>query len=218
MNTTNHGEPDARLVDALSGADSSIRLRAALSAGTLGDPRLADILVARCAVEPDFFVRDMLTWALCRLPADITVPMLLAELGSDTTQARSQALHTLSKIGDPSAWPAVSTLLHDPEDEVALSAWRAAAVLVVPGAERELAVDLATALGRGDRHMQLGLSRALATLGAAAAPVLEAAMASPDPGVRAHAEATDQLCRDPDSGFTLSLEMATRVAVTGSDG
>ncbi|MEU2254999.1 HEAT repeat domain-containing protein [Nocardia xishanensis] len=217
MNTTNHGEPDARLVDALAGADSSTRLRAALSAGTLGDPRLAETLVARCAVEPDFFVRDMLTWALCRLPAEITVPRLLDELGSDATQARSQALHTLSKIGDRTAWPAVSTLLHDEHDEVALSAWRAAVVLVPLGEEGALAADMATALGRGDYHMQLSLSRALAALGEAAAPVLVAAMASPDPRVRAHAEATERLRRDPDSGFTLSLEMAKRVAVTGLD-
>ncbi|MGV9817179.1 HEAT repeat domain-containing protein [Nocardia xishanensis] len=217
MNTTNHGEPDARLVDALAGADSSTRLRAALSAGTLGDPRLAETLVARCAVESDFFVRDMLTWALCRLPAEITVPRLLDELGSDTTQARSQALHTLSKIGDRTAWPAVSTLLHDEHDEVALSAWRAAVVLVPRGEEGALAADMATALGRGDYHMQLSLSRALAALGEAAAPVLVAAMASPDLRVRAHAEATERLRRDPDSGFTLSLEMAKRVAVTGLD-
>ncbi|MFI2472902.1 HEAT repeat domain-containing protein [Nocardia xishanensis] len=217
MNTTNHGEPDARLVDALAGADSSTRLRAALSAGTLGDPRLAERLVARCAVEPDFFVRDMLTWALCRLPAEITVPRLLEELGSDATQARSQALHTLSKIGDRTAWPAVSTLLHDEHDEVALSAWRAAVVLVPLGEEGALAADMATALGRGDYHMQLSLSRALAALGEAAAPVLVAAMASPDPRVRAHAEATERLRRDPDSGFTLSLERAKRVAVTGLD-
>ncbi|MGW4740678.1 HEAT repeat domain-containing protein [Nocardia xishanensis] len=217
VNTTNRGEPDARLVDALAGADSSTRLRAALSAGTLGDPRLAETLVARCAVEPDFFVRDMLTWALCRLPGEITVPRLLDELGSDTTQARSQALHTLSKIGDRTAWPAVSALLHDEHDEVALSAWRAAVVLVPLGEEGALAADMATALGRGDYHMQLSLSRALAALGEAAAPVLVAAMASPDPRVRAHAEATERLRRDPDSGFTLSLEMAKRVAVTGLD-
>lgn len=215
MNTTHHGEPDARLVDAFAAADSSTRLRAVLSAGTRVDPRLAEVFVVRCAVEPDFFVRDMLTWALCRLPTEITVPRLLEELGSETPQARSQALHTLSKIGDRSVWPAVSVLLHDDADEVALSAWRAAVVLVPPGQEGELAADLVTALGRGDHEMHLSLSRALATLGEAAAPVLEAAMASPDPHVRAHAEATDRLRRDPDSGFTLSLDVAKRVAVTG---
>jgi HEAT repeat protein len=222
VNTTNHGELDARLVDALAGADSSTRLRTALAIGTLGDrsqgdPRLVEMLVTRCAVEPDFFVRDMLTWALCRLPAEITVPRLLAELGSDAAQARSQALHTLSKIGDRTAWPAVSALLHDEHDEVALSAWRAAAVLVPPGKEGELAADLATALGRGGHHVQLSLSRALAALDEAAAPVLAAAMASSDPHVHAHAEATERLRRDADSGFTLSLELAKRVNATGVD-
>ncbi len=216
MNTTNH-EVDVRLVDALAGPESSARLRAALSAGTQGDPALARTLVDRCAIEPDFFVRDMLTWALCRLPAEITVPMLLAELDSATAQARSQALHTLSKIGDRSAWPAVSALLHDGHDEVALSAWRAATVLVPPGAENALAHELARALGRGDHQMWLSLSRAFAALGEAAAPVLEAAMAHPDPQVRAHAEASEQLRLDPDSGFASSVELAKRAAALGPD-
>lgn len=217
MNTTSHGERDARLVDALAGAHPSGRLRAALAAGTSSDPGLAEILVARCAVEPDFYVRDMLTWALCRLPAEVTVPRLLAELGSQTPQARSQALHTLSKIGDRSAWPAVSTLLHDVHDEVARSAWRAAVLLVPPGDEGALAADLASGLGRGDRDIQVSLSRALVALDEAALPALDAAATSSDPLVRAHAEATERLYRDPDSGFTLSLEVAKRVAAAGPD-
>ncbi|TQF74635.1 HEAT repeat domain-containing protein [Rhodococcus spelaei] len=217
MNTTNHGGPGAHLIDALDTADPSGRLRAALAAGTRRDPSLTETLVARCAVEPDFFVRDMLTWALCRLPAEVTVPMLIDELGSDTPQARSQALHTLSKIGDRIAWPAVSALLHDEDDEVARSAWRAATALVPPGSEALLADNLVTELGRGDHPVQLSLSRALAALGEPSLAVLDAAESSPDARIRAHAEATAQLCRDPDSGFTLSLEMAKRVAVAGPD-
>lgn len=216
MNTTNH-EVDVRLVDALAGPDPSARLRAALSAGTLAEPALARTLVDRCAIDPDFFVRDMLTWALCRLPAEITVPMLLAELDSGTAQARSQALHTLSKIGDRRAWPAVSSLLHDGHDEVALSAWRAATVLVPAGAEGALARELARALGRGDHQMWLSLSRAFAALGDAAAPVLEVAMAHPDPHVRAHAEASEQLRLDPDSGFASSVELAKRATALGQN-
>jgi len=96
VNTTNHGEPNAQLVDALTAEDSSGRLRAALAAATHPAPRLTATLVNRCAVEPDFFVRDMLTWALCRLPTEATVARLVRELGSDTPQARSQSLHTLS--------------------------------------------------------------------------------------------------------------------------
>lgn len=217
MNTASHGEPDARLVAALAGDDPDTRLRAALEAGTVADERLTTVLVGRCAVEPDFFVRDMLTWALCRLPAQVTVPRLLDQLGPGTVQARSQALHTLSKIGDPRAWPAVSTMLHDGDDDVARSAWRAAVALVPAGSEGRLAAALGIALGRGDHDLQLSLSRALATLDEAAVPVLEAAMANSDPGVRAHAEATERLRLDPDSGFTLSLELAKRVAATAPD-
>src|SRR5881227_2621642 len=113
--------------DRLSSADPSARLQAALDAGVHPDADLVDTLVERCAVEQDFFVRDMLTWALTRQPREVTVPRLLDELTSAEAQPRSQALHTLSKIGDPRAWPAVSgALLHDPDDDVARSAWRAA--------------------------------------------------------------------------------------------
>lgn len=215
MNTTNHGGPNTHLVDALAAPDSSIRLRAALTAGTANDPRLTHALIARCAAEPDFFVRDMLTWALCRAPGNITVPKLIEELESDTDQARSQALHTLSKIGDRLAWPAVIALLHDNHNEVARSAWRAAVALVTPGDEGALASDLATQLGRGDREMHLSLSRALVSLGDDILPVLDAAMTSREPRVRAHASATKQLYQDPDSGFTLSLELAHHVAIVG---
>ncbi|MFC4604432.1 HEAT repeat domain-containing protein [Rhodococcus kronopolitis] len=217
VNTTHHGGPNARLVDALAAADPSARLRAALAAGTDPDPRLTETLVERCAVEPDFFVRDMLTWALCRLPAEVTVPRLVDELGSAHPQARSQALHSLSKIGDRLAWPAVSAMLHDPDDEVARSAWRAAVALVAPDDEPALAGALVTELGRGDRDRHLSLSRALAGLGESVLPLLDAATTGPDPLVRAHAEATRQLWHDPDSGFALSLETAKRVAVTGPD-
>lgn len=215
MNTTNNGGSNIHLVDALAAADSSDRLRAALAAGTRCDPGSTETLVDRCAVEPDFFVRDMLTWALCRLPAEITVPRLIDELESDTVQARSQALHTLSKIGDPISWHAVTALLHDDHDEVARSAWRAAVAVVRPGDEASLAADLATELGRGDTDMHLSLSRALVSLGDSALPILDAAATSPDPKIRAHAVATERLYLDPDSGFTLAVELAHRAAIVG---
>ncbi|MGA4691549.1 HEAT repeat domain-containing protein [Rhodococcus sp. AB351] len=212
-----HHDPSTRLVEALSAADASVRLRAALESGTAADPGMVTALVDRCAVEPDFFVRDMLTWALCRLPAETTVPHLLAELDSDVAQARSQALHTLSKIGDPVAWPKVAATLHDKHDEVARSAWRAAIALVPPGSESGLAAALGAELGRGDHDLQLSLGRALAALDEAAVPVLRAATSSPDPRVRAHAEATERIRVDPDSAFVLSVESAKRVAALGAD-
>ncbi|OXM64201.1 HEAT repeat domain-containing protein [Amycolatopsis vastitatis] len=201
---------------ALGAGNSSTRLRAALTAGTLADPGLADALIARCAIEPDFFVRDMLTWALTRLPADITVPKLVTELRSGRARARGQALHTLSKIGDRTAWPAITrSLLHDPDDEVARSAWRAAVVLVPPAERANLAAELAVQLGRGDRTVQLSLSRALVALGDAAA--LRPRLGHPDPGVRAHARATQRLLHDPDAGFDLAVDEAKRIVALGPE-
>ncbi|MFD9961454.1 HEAT repeat domain-containing protein [Amycolatopsis sp. NPDC058986] len=218
MNTTHRNPQDPRLLGALGADNSSTRLEAALAAGTQADPGLADALVARCAVEPDFFVRDMLTWALTRLPAEITVPRLVSELRAERAQARSQALHTLSKIGDRSAWPAITrSLLRDADDDVARSAWRAAVVLVPPDERHELATELATQLGRGDRTVRLSLSRALVALGEVITPVLHAGLASKDPAVRAHARATERLLRDPDAGFDLALDEAKRVVALGPE-
>jgi hypothetical protein len=201
---------------ALGAEDPSTRLTAAMAAGTRPEPALLDALIARCAVEPDFFVRDMLTWALTRLPPEITVPRLCAELVVPNAQARSQALHTLSKIGDRDAWPAITdALLHDRDDEVARAAWRTAVVLVPHGAESSLATALAAELGRGDRAMWVSLSQALAALGDAAGPALHTATTHHDPGVRAHARATERLLHDPDAAFDLAVEEAKRIVALG---
>src|SRR5690606_9686747 len=137
--TTNTTDLADRLRHALQAPDPSARLQAALIAGTRPDERFVEVLVARSGIEDDFFVRDMLTWALTRHPASSTVPRLLAEAASDHPPARSQSLHTLSKIGDAAGWPVVASALEDPDDEVARSAWRAAPTLVPPGGEAELA-------------------------------------------------------------------------------
>ncbi|WP_103335105.1 HEAT repeat domain-containing protein [Amycolatopsis sp. CA-126428] len=217
MVTINHAT-DTRLLDALGAANPSTRLQAALAAGTRADPGLAEALVTRCAAEPDFFVRDMLTWALTRLPAELTVPRLVAELRSGRAQARSQALHTLSKIGDRRAWPALTReLLHDPDDEVARSAWRAAVVLVPPGEHATLAAELARQLGRGDRAVQLSLSRALVALGDVTEGALRAGLVSADPAVRAHARATERLLHDPEAGFDLAVDEAKRIVALGPE-
>ncbi|MBO3738570.1 HEAT repeat domain-containing protein [Actinoplanes flavus] len=204
------------LVDGLSAAASSVRLRAVMAAGTSAEPGLLEALVGRCAVEPDFFVRDMLTWALTRLPVEVTVPRLLVELESPVAQARSQALHTLSKIGDRSVYPAVSgALLHDGDDEVARAAWRAAVALVPEGEGERLAGELARELGRGDRERRLSVSRALVGLGSVVEPVLEAAMGSVEVAVREHAAATGVLLRDPEVGFDAAVHEATRIMALG---
>ena len=187
---TQEDTPRMRQVTAaLTSARTAARLAAALSAGSNPDPGLVDVLVARCAVESDFFVRDMLTWALTRHDRNTVVDRLLAELTSPVARARGQALHTLAKIGDRRAWAAIGPeLLTDADDEVARTAWRTAAGLVPDGAEGRLAEVLVTQLGRGPRDVRLSLSQALVMLGEAAIPVVEA-----------------------DSAFELSVEEAKRV-------
>jgi HEAT repeat protein len=215
-------EQDARRAGAVRGLgseDPSVRLRAALEIGATPDPRSVGALVARCAVEPDPGVRETLTWALVRHPSSITVPRLVRELRSERARARSQALHTLSKIGDRRAWPAVTrSLLTDADDEVARSAWRAAVVLVPDDERSELAAVLATRLGRGGPEVQRSLARALAALGEAAVPVLRAAGTGPDPRVRRHAAAAERLLHDPDAGSEWAVGEAQRVVALGGDG
>ncbi|MFF4706433.1 HEAT repeat domain-containing protein [Streptomyces sp. NPDC001288] len=209
-----------RTLRGLEDGRSSVRLRAALAAGTAPGPHFVAKLVERCAVEPEFFVRDMLTWALVRHPVSLTLPRLLGEAASEHAQARSQALHTLSKIGDRRAWQAVTpALLSDADDAVARSAWRAAVVLVPDDERSALAAVLAAQLGRGGQETQLSLSQALTALGEVIVPVLESAATAGDPGVRAHALATQRLLRDPDAGFRQAVEEAKRVvALTGAPG
>ncbi|WP_067473987.1 HEAT repeat domain-containing protein [Actinomadura hibisca] len=208
-----------RALRALESNDPSVRMQAAMAVGTAPDPDFVGRLIERCAIEPEFYVREMLTWALTRHPASATVPPLIGEVRSERAQARSQALHTLSKIGDRRAWPVITpALLSDADDEVARTAWRAAVVLVPEGEERELVLVLATQLGRGECETQLSLSRALIALGEAMLPTLSAATTNPDPRVRAHAIATEQLWRNPDTRFELAIEEAKRVVALGGGG
>ncbi|CAL9376269.1 hypothetical protein GCM10010266_21140 [Streptomyces griseomycini] len=209
-----------RVLRGLEHGSPAVRLRTALAVGAAPDPRFVDELVERCAVEPDFHVRDMLTWALTRHPSSLTVPKLVEALRSERAQARSQALHTLSKIGDGRAWPAVTrALLTDADDEVARSAWRAAVVLVPEGEEPWLAAVLVTQLGRGGRETRLSLSRALIALGEEVVmPVLGTATTASDPRVRGHAIATERLSRDPDAGSGFAVEEAKRIVLLGTTG
>lgn len=217
MTTPELPGPHDRLRAALRNASSSERLQSALAAGTRPDPRYVDVLVDQCAVEPDFFVRDMLTWALLRHSSDETVPRLLAEARSAIPQARGQALHTLSKIGDPRGWSAITVeALRDPHDETARTAWRTAVGLVPIGEESALAEELSRQLGRGDRETQRSLSRSLSSLGDAAEPALHARSSHPNVSVRIHAVATQRLLEDPDEGFDAAIAEA-KLAVASAD-
>jgi HEAT repeat protein len=185
---------DAAVRAALTATSSSDRLQTALTAGTYPDPAYVVPLIERCGIEPDFFVRDMLTWALTRHPSDLTVPVLLEQLTSVIPQARSQALHTLTKVGDPQTWSAISTdMLHDPDIGVARAAWRAAVILSPDHQKPALAIELVKELGRGDRSTMLSLSRALLDLGNTVPSALRAAASKGTPAVKLHAADTQTM-------------------------
>ncbi|MDN5661495.1 MAG: HEAT repeat domain-containing protein, partial [Brevibacterium aurantiacum] len=152
-----------------------------------------------------------------------TVPLRIAEMSAKVPQAQSQALHTLSKIGDPRGWEAMDPgtigdgLIAHADTEVARSAWRAA-VALVPGDEREkLASSLVTQLGRGDVETQKSLSRAIVSLGEDLVSVLDGRLQAEEETVRTHAMATRDMFTDPDAGFAHALSEAKRVVALGSE-
>lgn len=205
-----------RLIDALAHQHTDVRLKAAMAAGSDPTPPLAAPLMRRCAVEDDFFVRDMVTWALIQQPAEIVLPLLRPELESDAWQARSQGLHTLTKIADPGTWDWITPQhLHDQHDAVARTAWRAAVALVPEERAAWLAGELVAELGRGDRDLQRSLSRALIGLGPVIEPLLDRASRHLDPAIRAHAAATQRLHQDPDSEFWLTLSEVSDAVIDG---
>ncbi len=216
--TTTHTPDAIALRSHLDRAASSARLQAVLAAGTHPHPLYVDVLIDQCSIEPDFYVRDMLTWALTRHPLALTIPRLIAELGDARAQARSQALHSLSKFADPAAWAWITDdLLGDGDNEVARSAWRAAVVLAPPDEESRLAGVLASQFGRGNRDMQLSLSRALVALGDSARLAVARAATSLVDTVRTHALATEQLLDDPDESFDAAIYDARRIVAMGPD-
>ncbi len=175
----------------LASPDQSMRLKGALAAGTYPAPEFIEILISQCAHEPDFFVRDTLSWALMRHDHKSVVERLKRELNSPVAQARSQAVHTLSKIGDKKNYSLITReLLLDEDDSVASTAWRAASVLVPESEKAALVELLITQLGRGDSDIQFALTRYLCALGEViVAPLTEAAKSS-DEVVRVQAEFT----------------------------
>ena len=181
----------ATLEELLKSPDQSVRLKAALAAGTYPNQDHIEVLIRQCASETDFFVRDTLSWALMRQDRPTVVQRLISELKSINPQSRSQALHTLSKIGDKNNYSLITTeLLLDADDFVASTAWRSASVLV-PDADKPALVEiLISQLGRGDSDTQFGLTRFLCAIGEPiVAPLTQAAQSGVE-SVRTQAEFT----------------------------
>lgn len=181
----------ATLKALLESPDKSVRLQAALAAGTYPEDQFIEVLIAQCSHEPDFFVRDTLSWALMRQDIPQVIERLKVELHSENSQAKSQALHTLSKIGDSQYYSLITNEHHfNSQDIVAVTAWRAASVLVPDGEQAALAKILVSQLGRGDSDLQFDLTRFLCALGDSIVAPLKQASESENEEVRLHAAFT----------------------------
>lgn len=175
----------------LDSPDQSVRLKAALAAGTYPEDEFIEVLIEQCAIEPDFFVRDTLSWALMRNDVSKVVQRLETELQSSNLQAKSQAIHTLSKIGDKTNYPLINDeMLFDPDDFMAATAWRVASVLVPDDQKSDLVKKLITQLGRGDSDTQFGLTRFLCALGECIVEPLTQATKSADEDINNQAKFT----------------------------
>lgn len=181
----------ATLKSLLESPDKSVRLKAALAAGTYPETEYIEILVNQCSHEPDFFVRDTLSWALMRHDIGKVINRLKPELNSENPQAKSQALHTLSKIGDKQFYSLITNEhFFNSQDKVAVTAWRAASVLVPDSEKSALTRILITQLGRGDSDLQFDLTRFLCALGEVIIEPLQQASESEKDEVRLHAAFT----------------------------
>ena len=175
----------------LDSPDQSVRLKAALAAGTYPEDEFIEVLISQCAIEPDFFVRDTLSWALMRNDISKVVERLETELESTNNQAKSQAIHTLSKIGDKANYRLITdAMLFDSDDFMAATAWRVASVLVPEDQKRNLVQKLITQLGRGDSDTQFGLTRFLCALGECIVEPLTEASKSTDETISNQAKFT----------------------------
>ncbi|WNB84700.1 HEAT repeat domain-containing protein [Cellulomonas sp. ATA003] len=176
---------DPQVDDALAGVsspDRDVRQAAALALGELAAPTSALALVTRLWAEPDFFVRETLTWAVTRVAVAAT-PLVVDTLRQPDPALRVQALHVLSKIADPATTDAVLPLAADDNPDVAAKArW----ALTRIGDPRAIPA-LAARLGTGDDNSRNGTTRDLASFDRAAVPTLIKALASGEPPARRHA-------------------------------
>lgn len=147
------------LATLLQDADPSVRIRTAMELGMSSDPAAAGILVDALGPELDSRVRGMITWAMVQ-HADEVLPRLRELLHSGDPAVRHQVLHVLSKIARPEVLPDVLPLVADPDPQVAIKAYRAAAT----AGSDEAVPTLVAALGNGEAEQRDQLVRNLKLL------------------------------------------------------
>ena len=162
--------------------DKNARIRSAFSLGAAARQEALPVLVEQLITEPDFFVRETLTWAVVRMGA-AALPALLPLLEYADPAVRLQVVHTLSKLSEPRATAALLLAVQDPDAEVAR---RAVFALGQLGSSEALG-GLIAALGQPSAEQRQSLTTALVQVGSAAVPALIEALDQPSALVRAQA-------------------------------
>ena len=98
INRTSRTPRNLRVANALAAPHPSVRLQAASAAGSDPDADVLEGLVERCAVEPDFLVRDMLSWALSRLSPDITLRRIRQDWSPKSPRPLGPIVPTLAMV------------------------------------------------------------------------------------------------------------------------
>jgi HEAT repeat protein len=174
-----HGDMLRTLLDDLIHPDKNVRIEAALEIGKLADSRALPLLLERLGTEPDFFVRENVTWAVVRIGADAVVPLIDLLHGTDVA-ARFNAAHTLSKLADARAVPALLATLDDPDEKLVQKAVYALGAI----GDVSALPALLERVGSGSRELRSSVNEALEVFGELAIPYLVAAMATREASVR----------------------------------
>jgi HEAT repeat protein len=170
------------LIEQLHHPDKNVRSSAVFALEKLDDAGVADALIQALSTEPDFYVREDLTWALVRI-GEPAFQKLLDMLGDRQASGRSYMAHTLSKMRDARAVDALLGVLHDPD----LAVVRKAVFALGQIGETRAIPAIVGLLGHEDEELQTVLTQALEQFGPSAVPDLLRAMAHESPTVREQA-------------------------------
>jgi HEAT repeat protein len=159
------------LIEQLHHPDRNVRSHAALTLGKQQDSTAMTALLETLPTEPDFFVREDITWALIRLGDQILEPLLIM-LRSEDPEARHLAAHTLGKLGDRRATNALIQSLEDEHPKVVMKA----AFTLGQFRDQKAIPALIGLLGHPDREVQTSVNRALEDFAPASIQPLIAAL------------------------------------------
>jgi HEAT repeat protein len=170
------------LIEQLHHPDKNVRSSAVFALEKLDDVGVADALIQALSTEPDFYVREDLTWALVRI-GEPAFQKLVAVLGDPQAAGRPYIAHTLSKMRDARTVDALLAVLHDSDIAVVRKAVFALGQI---GEARAISA-IVMLLGCEDEELQTVLTQALEKFGASAVPALLSALKDENPTVREQA-------------------------------